>query len=170
MRVLRVAGFATLVAVEALLGWSYAVRGTAWHLLLHTGIGAGLGLAAAGTVAALRSRPVRALPWAVLGQLVSAGPDLIFVLVREPHRRWMDVFVGHVSVHTAPQPLLIGLAVFVVGGWAWYAGTTGRRTAGLLLAVAAVGTLAIGLALHRPLPTRLDDYTPGYGAAQFWCR
>lgn len=158
-------GLLALVLVEvAFLAHEYAVRGTSWHYLLHSTIGAGLGLAAAGLYAAARDRRVSPWPWALGGQLVSVTPDLMFVLDRMPHDRWMDVFVGHVTVHTGPQPLLVGLGVFLLGGWAWAsAAALRRRGVGAVLGLAAAGLLAGALAAHVPLPTHLSDYVTRYG-------
>lgn len=158
-------GFLTLMLVEGgFLAHQYAVRGTIWHYLLHSTIGAGLGLAAAGLYAAARDRRVNPWPWALLGQLVSITPDLLFVLDRMPHDRWMDAFLGHLSIHTGPQPLLVGSGIFLVGGWAWaIAAVLRRRVVGALLGLATAGLLAGALAAHIPLPTHLSDYMTRYG-------
>jgi len=158
-----------VVLVEAVVVRAYLVRGVAWHGLLHTAVGIGLGLSAAALVSAARRRPVAALPFALAGQLVSVAPDLLFVLARLPHARWMDAFVGHVSIHTAPLPLPVALVVFLLGGWAWWWCAFGTRTAaGVGLAALALVLFAGALALREPLPTELADYRDP-ASAKFWC-
>ncbi|MDQ6650304.1 MAG: hypothetical protein M3Z02_09340 [Actinomycetota bacterium] len=165
-----------LAALEIAVARAYIGRGTSWHLLLHSSIGAGMGLAVGALVSAARSRPVPGLGWAVLGQLVSILPDVAFLYLRLPHQGWMDVFVGHISIHTAPQPLLVGMGVFFLGGWAWWlASGVGRRAGGLVLTLAAVGLLSAALVAHRPVPTRLSDYqrqmaAQGIPMSSWWCR
>ncbi len=159
-----------LIAWEAVFARAYILRGTSWHLLLHTLIGVGLGLAAAAWWSSVRRRPTSALQWALGGQLLSSFPDLLFVFGRVPHQLWMDAFVGHVSVHTAPQPLLVALGIFLLGGWAWERATAGARRAGSLLGAAAAGLLVLALATHAPLPTTLGDYSSVPTSAAFWCR
>lgn len=143
---------AGLVVLEGALARAYVVRGTAWHLLLHSSIGFGLGLAAGGLVAAGRDRPTRGLAWAVAGQVVSVTPDVLFLYLRLPHQRWMDVFVGHISIHTGPQPLLVGVGMFLLGGWAWWLAGEGR-----------------------PIPAQLSEYQQQLRAqhipdSAWWCR
>lgn len=154
-----------LVVIEtAVLARGYAVRGTIWHYLVHSTVGAGLGLAAGAALAVGLHRPINGWAAAVVGQAISIVPDLMFLFGRMPHERWMDVFFGHISVHTGPQPLLIGLAVFLVGGWAWLAATLDHRITALSLAGLAALILAAALALHVPLPTRLSDYSTRFHA------
>jgi len=158
-----------LVLVEAVVVRAYLVRGVAWHALLHTAVGIGLGLSAAALLSALRRRPVAALPFALGGQLVSVAPDVLFVVARLPHARWMDAFVGHISIHTAPLPLPVALVVFLLGGWAWWFCSFGTpRAAGVSLAALALALFAGALALREPLPTELADYRDPASAA-FWC-
>ncbi|GAC1326284.1 MAG: hypothetical protein NVSMB13_10930 [Mycobacteriales bacterium] len=167
---------AGLAALEWEVARAYITRGTAWHLLVHSALGFGLGLAAGALVSSARGRPVPGLGWAVIGQAVSIAPDVAFLYLRLPHQRWMDVFVGHISIHTAPQPLLVAVGVFLLGGWGWWlASGVGRRTGGAVLGLAAVGLLTAALAAHRPIPTRLVDYQQqlaarGIPASAFWCR
>lgn len=165
-----VTALAILAVLEGLVAEAYYVRGTSWHWLLHGTVGLGLGLAVGGVLAVLRRRPVRALPWALAGQAVSITPDVLFLAGRLPHRRWMDVFVGHIAIHTAPVPLLVGVAVFLLGGWSWFAGSAlARRTTAAALAIAAGVVLGSALALARPLPESLSDFDDRGMAARWWC-
>lgn len=161
-----------LGVAEVVVGRAYAERGTLWHFLLHSSIGFGLGLATGALVSAARGRPVPGLPSAVCGQAIAIAPDVAFLLLRYPHQLWMDAFVGHISIHTSPQPLIVGMGVFALGGAGWWvAAGVGRRLTGAVLALLAVGLLAGALAVHQPIPTRLRDYTATYGAdPAFWCR
>lgn len=170
-RVLPAVGLALLAAGEAVVVQGYVVRGTTWHLLLHSLIGLGLGLAAGAVAASLSSRPWARGPvrWAAAGQLVSIVPDLLFVLGRLPHARWMDAFVGHVTIHVAPAPLPVALGVFLLGSTAWYlAAVALRPLPARLLSVATAGVLGLALALARPLPTGLGDFRDGTGALAGW--
>lgn len=45
----------------------------------------------------------------VAGQLASIVPDLQFRYQRMPHMRSMDVWLGHISIHTGPSPVLVAL-------------------------------------------------------------
>lgn len=155
----RAAGLVALVALQGFLAASYAARGTSWHYLLHSILGAGAGLVVAALSAARTGRPGHPVAWAVAGQLVSDAPDVLFVTASLPHRRWMDVFLGHIRIHTAPQPLLVVTAAFLLAGWGWWlASYTRRQRLGAGLALAAVALVAGALFAARPLPTRLSDY------------
>ena len=152
------AAYAGLFALQAGIVVAYLARGTWWHYLLHQFVGWGLGLAAAGAVVALRPTtfvpPVAA---AALGQLVSIAPDLAFRYARMPHTPGMDVWVGHISIHRGPSPVLVALGVLLLGSWSWLAGAYGRRRAALALSAAAAGLLLGACLLAEPLPTRLAD-------------
>ena len=180
--VTRVLALAAAGAGEAVVAQAYVTRGTTWHLLLHTLIGLGLGLAAGAAVSSLtqsrsgsgrrpeqEGRPFGPVRWAVAGQLVSIVPDLLFAVIRIPHARWMDVFVGHITIHLVPAPLLVALAVFLLGSSAWFAAVVlRRRLGGALLAVATVASLGLALALADPIPTRLSDYGDRLAALPGW--
>lgn len=147
----------------ALLQYQYAIRGTSWHFLLHSLSGAGLGLAAAALYSAVRRQPVNPWLWAIVAQIISASPDFMFMLMRMPHELWMDVFLGHISIHTAPQPLPVALALFIVGGWAWYVTSSlGRIRIGVSLTVLTILLWLATMALHKPIPTTLEQYRSLY--------
>lgn len=150
----RWAAWSGLVALEGLVARTYFARGTWWHYLLHVPIGLGLGLAAAALVSVVRPAP--ALPWMLAGQLVSIVPDLLFRFLRMPHEASMDLFVGHIAIHRGPSPVLIALAVLLLGGWAWLA--VPHRLVSVSLALSAGGLLLLACLLATPLPTRLGDY------------
>lgn len=151
----RVSAWLGLAAVEGLLAMGYADRGTWWHYLLHQLIGWGVGLA----VGALVARgPV--VCWLVLGQLVSIMPDLLFRFARLPHAAWMDIFIGHISIHLAPVPLFVAFGVLLLGAEAWLFGHYGRGRPARVLALGALVLLAVACLLARDLPAHLSDY-PG---------
>ncbi len=109
-RALVAAAYAGVLTLQVAVAVAYAGRGTWWHYLLHQLVGWGLGLAGAGALMAVRwgwfAPPVGA---AVLGQLVSIAPDLAFKYLRMPHTRGMDLWVGHISLHRGPSPVLVAL-------------------------------------------------------------
>ena len=158
-RLLVAAAYAGVLVLEVAIGVAYAGRGTWWHYLLHQFVGWGLGLAVAGALMALRRGsfvpPVGA---AVVGQAVSIAPDLAFRYLRMPHTPGMDLWVGHISLHRGPSPVLVALGVLLLGGGSWLASAYGRSRAALgLAALAALGLTAACL-LAEPLPARLSDY------------
>jgi hypothetical protein len=156
-RAVRVAGLVALVALEAWVWQQYAVRGTTWHWLLHSLTGLGAGLAVAAVVSAARGRAARPVRWAVAGQAVSIAPDVLFLVAALTHRTWMDVFLGHVAIHTAPWPLLAALALFVLAGWGWHLAST-RPRAGIALAAVGVAAYAGALLLRDPVPSTLLEF------------
>ena len=163
----RVPGLLALAAGEVALAVGYATRGTGWHFLLHSIVGAAAGLVVATGLTLARRRPGVPLAWAVAGQVLSDGPDLLFQLGRVPHRRWMDLAVAHIEIHLVAQPLVTAVAAFLLAsaGW-WLAAHTSRRGAGGLLAGLAVTVVVAALVGARPLPVRLSDYDPAVVA---WC-
>lgn len=155
-RLAVLAAYAGLLAFQAAVAVAYARRGTWWHYVLHQPIGWGLGLAVAAGVSALRPRLlVPPVPAAVLGQLVAIAPDLAFRYLRMPHTRSMDWFVGHISVHRGPSPVLVALGVLLLGSASWQLAALGRRRPALVLAVAGPVLLTVACLLATPLPTRL---------------
>ena len=158
-RVLTAAAWAGLVAVQALVANSYVTRGASWHWLLHVPIGLGIGLAVAALVRVLSGRRVRALGAGLIGQLFSISPDLAFRFLRMPHTSSMDLFLGHIAIHTGPSPVLVALAVLLLGGWAWVAAAYGRRAVAAALAIGTGGSLLLACLLAGPIPTRLGEFT-----------
>ena len=154
----RWAAAAGLVAAEVSVATAYLNFGTWWHWLLHQLVGWGLGLATAALVGATTRYRVPAVPALLLGQLASIVPDLQFRYARMPHEASMDVWLGHISIHTGPSPVLVGLAALLLGGWAWIASTYDRRRVAGGLGVAALVLVAAACVLARPVPDRLADY------------
>jgi FtsH-binding integral membrane protein len=116
---------------------------TYWRYLLHTLVGLGLGLGFAAIVVGLRrGQPAGAAGWAVLGAVLSVVPDLLFTFDGYPHKPWADYFLAHLSVDTVPQPLLVGLGVFVLGGWAWWAASRRHAVVAVVLVFATAGLFA----------------------------
>jgi hypothetical protein len=140
-----------LIALELVVADAYYARGTWWHFLLHQYVGWGLGLSAA----ALVRRRVPAVPAMVGGQLVSIFPDLMFRFMRMPHERWMDWWVGHISMHRGPSPTLVACGVLLLGGTGWF--LVPRRT-GVVVALAGPALLLLACLLATPIPARLSDY------------
>jgi len=158
-RVAFLAAYAGLAALQAGIAVAYLGRGTWWHYLLHQLVGWGLGLAVAGAAMALhRGAFVPPVAGALAGQLVSIVPDLMFRYLRMPHTPAMDVWVGHISIHRGPSPVLVALGVLLLGSWSWLAAAYGRRRAALGLAAAAAMLLTAACLVAEPLPTMLSDY------------
>jgi hypothetical protein len=150
--------YAGLAVLEVAIAVAYQARGTWWHYLLHQQVGWGLGLAVAATVMALRPGTyVPPVASAVGGQLVSIVPDLAFRYLRMPHTAAMDVWVGHISIHRGPSPVLVALGVLLLGGAGWLAAASGRDRAALLLGAGGPALLGLAVLLAEPLPLRLGD-------------
>ena len=122
-------------------------------------IGLGIGLAVAALVQVLSGRRVPALGAGLIGQLFSIAPDLAFRFLRMPHTPSMDLFLGHIAIHTGPSPVLVALAVLLLGGWAWVAAAYGRRAVAAALAIGTGGSLLLACLLAGPVPSRLGEFT-----------
>ncbi|MFP5377083.1 MAG: hypothetical protein ACLGIO_09945 [Acidimicrobiia bacterium] len=97
------------VVVEVGLYASYRGHDARFHWFTHFFVGASAALVVMAAVAARTGRPVPLpLVWPLVGHLVTMAPDLAFV-AGVAHRRWMDVFLGHVSTHFVPGR-----------NWTWY--------------------------------------------------
>jgi len=164
-RLARIAAYAGLAAGEYGVAVAYLSRGTWWHFLLHQLVGWGLGLAV-GSLIRRQRRPRRhqrprqpsAVAAAVAGQLVAIAPDLIFRYLRMPHEASMDLWVGHISIHRGPSPVLVALAVFLLGGWAWVAAAYGRYRVSSVLALTGPVVLTVACLVALPIPARLQDF------------
>ncbi|MHB8340462.1 MAG: hypothetical protein ACYDB7_04725, partial [Mycobacteriales bacterium] len=171
--VVRSLGVLLVGTAEAWLAYEYHIRGTDWHFVLHTLLGLGAGFTAA---ALLGTRNVAR--WALLGQVVSVTPDVIFITLGIPHERWMDIFLAHITIHVVAAPLAVAATLFLVAGWGWWISAwTSARLSGALLALAGVVVVGVALALHHPIPTQLSDYQQlagqGVGAVgrlAGWCQ
>ncbi len=157
-RLALAAAWIGLGTLEVIVARAYAGFGTWWHYLLHQQVGWGLGLATAALVATVSRWRVPAVVALLGGQLASIVPDLQFRFGRMPHERSMDLWLGHISLHTGPSPVLVALGALLLGGWAHVAVTVGRRRLAVPLAVGALVLVAGACLLARPLPTTLADH------------
>lgn len=157
-RLSALAAWAGLVSLELLVALTYDSYGTWWHWLLHQQVGWGLGLAVAALVGVATGRRVPAAAALVGGQLLSIVPDLMFRYAGMPHERSMDLWLGHISIHTGPSPVLVALGSLLLGGWAYVGTATGRRLLGGALAVGALAVVTGACLLARPVPTTLADF------------
>jgi hypothetical protein len=151
------AAWAGVLSVQGLLAYVYLDYGTWWHYLLHQQVGWGVGLGTAALVGALTRYRVPALPALLVGQLASIVPDLQFRLQRMPHTASMDVWLGHISIHTGPSPVLVALAAVLLGGCGWTAVSYDRRRAGAALGGAALVLVAVACLVARDLPATLAE-------------
>ncbi|MFP5318197.1 MAG: hypothetical protein ACLGI2_07870 [Acidimicrobiia bacterium] len=112
--VLRVCGWcAAAVVAEVLLYASYRGHDARFHWFTHFFVGASAALVVMAVVAAWAGRPASLpLVWLLAGHLFAMAPDIAFV-GGVAHRRWMDVFLGHVSTHFVPGRNLTWYAVFL---------------------------------------------------------
>ena len=163
------AAWAGLLALQYLVAASYLGLGTWWHWLLHQLTGWGVGLGTAGVIAAVTRYRIPALAALLAGQLASIVPDLQFRFARMPHEPHMDLWLGHISIHTGPSPVLVALGAVLLGGWSWIASAYGRRVLGGSLGAAALALVAAACLLADPVPTELSEYpvdTPPLAAAE----
>lgn len=97
------------VAVEMLLYFFYFAHEARFHWFTHFFVGASVALLLMSVVAHRTRRPVPLpLLWPLLGHIVAMFPDFLFE-AGIAHRRWMDVFLGHLSTHFIPGR-----------NWTWY--------------------------------------------------
>lgn len=151
------AAWAGLLALQAVVALAYLGFGTWWHWLLHTFVGWGVGLSTAALVAALTRYRVPAVAALLLGQVVSIVPDLLFRFLRIPHELSMDLFLGHISIHTGPSPVLVALVALLLGGWAWIAAAYDRQEPAVALGVAGLLLVVLACLVADEIPTRLAD-------------
>lgn len=104
---------AIAAAIEVALYLSYDHHNGSFHWFTHFFVGASAALLAMSGVARMTRRPVPIpLLWVVLGHLVAMAPDLLF-RGGMVHRRWMDLFLGHLRVHYVPGRNLTWYGVFL---------------------------------------------------------
>ncbi len=154
----QVAALLGVLALQVLVARSYLGLGTWWHWLLHQLVGWGVGLGTAALVATWTRYRVPALVALLVGQLVSIVPDLQFRFARMPHEPSMDLWLGHISIHTGPSPVLVALGSLLLGGWAYVAVALGRRRASAALGIGALVLVVAACLLARPIPTSLAEF------------
>lgn len=152
------AALAGLLALEYGVGVAYLSRGTWWHYLLHQLVGWGVGLAVAALVAVFTRYRMPAVVALVAGQLVSIVPDLQFRYQRMPHMRSMDVWLGHISIHTGPSPVLVALGSVLLGAAAYVGAELGRRRLAVAAAAASALLVTVACLLAAPVPTTLAEF------------
>lgn len=152
------AAWAGLLALQYLIAVAYLTRGTWWHYLLHQMVGWGAGLALATLVACFTRYRIPAVAALVAGQLFSIIPDLQFRFQRVPHMRSMDVYLGHISLHTGPSPTLVALGALLLGGWGLIASTLARRRTAVALALGSAVLVLVACLLAAPIPTSLAEF------------
>lgn len=110
-RLLAICAWCALaVAIEVLLYVFYFAHEARFHWFTHFFVGASVALLLMSVVSVRTRRPVPLpLLWPVLGHIVAMFPDFLFE-AGIAHRRWMDVFLGHLSTHFIPGR-----------NWTWYA-------------------------------------------------
>ena len=101
------------VVVELGLYLSYRGHDARFHWFTHYFVGASTALLIMAAVTARTRRPA-ALPlvWPLVAHLFAMAPDLLFA-AGVAHRRWMDIFLGHVGSHFVPGRNLTWYAVFL---------------------------------------------------------
>ena len=159
-RVLVVAAWAGLASVELVLARSYLAYGTWWHYLLHQYVGWGAGLAVAALVAVHTRHRIPVVAALVGGQLLSIVPDLMFRFARMPHMPSMDLWLGHISIHTGPSPLLVTTGALLLGGASWFAAQRPGRAVATALAAATGALVLVACLLADPVPSTLAQFPP----------
>ena len=157
-RFLVAAAWAGLLSLELLLARTYHDFGTWWHYLLHQMVGWAAGLAVAAAVAATTRYRIPVVAALVTGQLVSIVPDLQFRFQRMPHMRSMDLWLGHISIHTGPSPTLVALGALLLGGWAWIAAAYLHRRTAVALAGSSLALVAVACLLADAIPSTLAQF------------
>jgi len=104
---------AAAVLVEVGLYASYRGHDARFHWFTHFFVGATAALGVMTAFVVVRRRPVaRPLVWPLAAHVFAMAPDLAFT-AGYAHRRWMDLFLGHVTVHFVPGRNWTWLAVFL---------------------------------------------------------
>jgi hypothetical protein len=157
-RFLVAAAWAGLASVQVLLALSYLSYGTWWHYLLHQYVGWGAGLAVAALVAVHTRRRLPVVVALVGGQVLSIVPDLMFRFARMPHTASMDLWLGHISIHTGPSPLVVTTGALLLGGASWFAAQRSARGPATVLAAATGALVLVACLLAEPVPTTLAEF------------
>lgn len=104
---------AASILLEAGLYASYRGHDARFHWFTHFFVGAATALAVMTCVVLRWRRPVaRPLVWLSAAHVVAMAPDLGFT-AGYAHQRWMDVFLGHITVHFVPGRNWTWLIVFL---------------------------------------------------------
>ena len=86
------------IAVEVGLYASYRGHDARFHWFTHAFVGSAAALTVMTVVTLVRRRPVpRPLLWPMVTHVFAMIPDLVFS-GGYAHRRWMDVFLGHIRI------------------------------------------------------------------------
>jgi len=104
---------AAAIVLEAGLYASYRGHDARFHWFTHFFVGAATALAVMTIVVLRCRRPVaRPLVWPMAAHVVAMAPDLAFT-AGYAHQRWMDIFLGHITVHFVPGRNWTWLIVFL---------------------------------------------------------
>ena len=110
------------IALEVVLYRSYQGHDARFHWFTHFFVGASFALVVMAVVSWRIHRPVRRpLLWLIAGHLYAMAPDIAFSATAVPHRRWMDVFLAHISSHFTPGRNLTWLVVFLASAASYLA-------------------------------------------------
>lgn len=122
------ASFPGAVVIEGLLYAAYQGSDARFHWFTHFFVGASFALVVMSLAAWRTRRPVRApLAWIVAAHVYAMFPDFLFD-AGIAHRRWMDVFLAHISSHFLPGQNFTWYAVFIASAGIYLAVLDGLRT------------------------------------------
>ena len=140
---------------------SYQGHDARFHWFTHFFVGASFALVVMAAVSWRIRRPVRRpLLWLLAGHLYAMTPDVVFSAAGVPHRRWMDVFLGHISSHFTPGHNLTWLVVFLASAASYLVVIDGCRPA---------PSAPVGLAVRRWGAGPPVVFLHGLGASRrFW--
>ncbi|GAC1530390.1 MAG: hypothetical protein NVS3B12_04890 [Acidimicrobiales bacterium] len=159
------------IGLELLLYRSYQGHDARFHWFTHFFVGASFALVVMAAVSWRIRRPVRRpLLWLIAGHLYAMAPDIAFSAAGVPHRRWMDVFLGHISSHFIPGHNLTWFAVFLTAAGLYLAIVDGCRPdlsqpAGLAVRTWGAGPPVVflhGLGASRRLWDSVAGNSSGY--------
>lgn len=118
------------VVLEIGLFASYRGHDARFHWFTHFLVGSSAALLVMTAVTVRTRRPVPVpLVGALVGHLFAMIPDFAFA-AGVAHRRWMDIFAGHISSHFVPGRNLTWYAVFLVCLGAYLAAVDRSRSPG----------------------------------------